>query len=366
LHGSREAETACGEGRQEFVMCFVVYPARMFRSAFVYAVVLFALVMLGGNAQAQTPLKFLLDWKIEGPAAPVLVAIDKGYFKAENLNVSVEPSEGSLETIKKIATGEYNIGFGDINTLIKFRDQNPQTPINAVFMVYNKPAYSIIGRKSRGITKPKDLEGKKLGAPANDNTFSQWKIFATANGIDESKVVIENIGFPVREPMLAAGQIDAATGSSFNTFVNLKDRGVPASDITVMLMSDYGLDLYGSAILVSKKFAEENPETVKAFLRAFTKGLRDTVANSSRSIDSVLKRDETLRKEIELERLKIVVRDSILTPEVKAGGYGGVDPERLARSVEQIGLAYEFKDKQKAADVFDASFLPIPAQRKAN
>ncbi len=347
-------------------MSLVVYPTRMFRSVVVFGFTLLAPAFFGGSAQAQTPLKFLFDSKIDGPAAPILVAIDKGYFKTENLNISVDTSEGSLEAIKKIASGEYNIGFSDINALIKYRDQNPQTPINAVFMVYNRPAYSIIGRKSRGIVKPKDLEGKKIGAPTNDNAFAQWKTFAKLNDIDESKVAIENIGLPVREPMLAAGQIDAATGSSFNSYVNLKDRGVPATDITVMLMSENGLDLYGSAILVGKKFADENPDVVKAFLRAYTKGLRDTVSNATRSIDSVTKRDETLRKELELERLKIAIRDSILTPEVKAAGYGGIDPERLARSVEQIALGYEFKDKSKAADVFDGSFLPPAAQRKAN
>jgi NitT/TauT family transport system substrate-binding protein len=366
LHSGWEAASACHVGRQEFVMGFVVYPVRMVRTGIAFLFVVFAALVPSGAVYAQTPLKFLLDWKIEGPAAPVLVAIDKGYFKAENLNVSVDVSEGSIDTIKKVASGEYNIGFGDINALIRFRDQNPQMPVNAVFIVYNKPAYSIVGRKSRGIAKPKDLEGKKLGAPANDSAFAQWKTFAKLNDVDESKVAIENIGLPVREPMLAAGQIDAATGASFNSYVNLKDRGVPANDITVMLMSDYGLDLYGSTILVGKKFADENPEVVKAFLRAFTKGLKDTVTSTSRSVDSVIKRDETLRKDIELERLKIVIRDSILTPEVKAAGYGGIDPERLARSIEQIGLGYEFKDKPKAVDVFDAFFLPSLALRKAN
>ncbi len=344
----------------------MIYPARMFRSIPTFMLAALVTAALVISAQAQTPIRFLLDGKIQGPSAPVFVAIDKGYFKNENLSVTVEPSEGSLETIKKVASGEFDIGFGDINTLIKFRDQNPQIGVKAVFMVYSRPAYSIIGRKSRGIVKPKDLEGKKLGAPPNDETFAQWKIFTRTTGIDESKVTIENIGFPVREPMLAAGQIDAATGLSFNTYFNLKDRGVPADDITLMMMADYGVDLYGHMIFVGKKFADENPEAVKAFLRAFTKGLRDTVANASRSIESVTKRNDALRRDIELDRLKMAIRDNILTPEVKAAGYGGIDSERLDKAIQQIAITYEFKERPTAGDIFDSSFLPPLPQRKAN
>jgi NitT/TauT family transport system substrate-binding protein len=320
----------------------------------------------GGPAAAQNAVKFTLDWKFEGPAAPFLVPIDKGYYKAQGLDVTIDTAGGSLEPINRVAAGTYDIGFGDINSLIKFRDANPGTPIKAIFMVYNKPAFSIVGRKSRGVTKPKDLEGKKLGAPAPDGAFAQWKIFVQANNIDASKVTIENVGFPVREPMLAAGQVDAITGFSFSSYINLKDRGVPADDIVVMLMADYGVNLYGNAIIVNPKFAAEKPEVVKAFLRAFLKGLKDTVRDPSTAVDSVIKRNDVAKKPVELERLRMAIRDNIVTPEVKANGFGGVDMARLDKSIDQIALTYTFKNKPKGADIFDASFLPAAGDRKAN
>src|SRR3954454_2429873 len=328
--------------------------------------VLAATVMLGSPVAAQTAIKFSLDFKFEGPAAPFVVAIDKGYYKAEGLDVTIDTAAGSLEPINRVASGTYDMGFGDINSLIKFRDANPATPIKAVFMVYNKPAFSIVSRKSRGVTKPKDLEGKKLGAPAPDGAYAQWKIFVQANAIDASKVTIENVGFPVREPMLAAGQVDAITGFSFSSYINLKDRGVPADDIVVMLMADYGVNLYGNAIMVNPKFAAEKPEAVKAFLRAFTKGLHETVKNPAGAVDSVLKRNDVAKKEVELERLQLALKDNILTPEVKKNGYGDVDMDRLEKSLDQIALTYQFKNaKPKGAEVFDASFLPSAAERKA-
>ena len=279
---------------------------------------------------AETAIKFSLDFKFEGPSAPFLLPLDKGYYKAEGLNVTIDSAAGSLEPINRVASGTYDMGFGDINSLIKFRDANPGTPIKAVFMVYNRPPFAMIGRKSRGISKPKDLEGKKLGAPAADGAYAQWPIFVQANGIDASKVTIENVGFPVREPMLAAGQVDAITGFSFSSFINLKDKGVPVDDIAVLLMADYGVNLYGNAIIVNPKFATEHPDAVKGFLRAFVKGLKETVKSPATAVDSVLKRNDVAKKAVELERLNMAIRDNIVTPEVKANGYGGIDSARFA------------------------------------
>jgi NitT/TauT family transport system substrate-binding protein len=324
-------------------------------------------ILFAELATAQTKIKFSLDFKFEGPSAPFLVAIDKGYFKAEGLDVTIDTAAGSLEPINRVASGTYDMGFGDINSLIKFRDANPTNPIKAVFMVYNKPAFSIVGRKSRGVSKPKDLEGKTLGAPAPDGAYAQWKIFVQANNIDASKVKIENVGFPVREPMLQNGQVDAITGFSFSSFINLKSMGVPTDDIVVMLMADYGVNLYGNTIIVNPKFAAEKPDAVKGFLRALVKGLKDTVKDPATAVDSVIKRNDVAKKPIELERLRMALSQNILTPEVKANGYGGVDNERLAKSIDQIALTYDFKNpRPKATEAFDAAFLPPAADRKAN
>lgn len=324
-----------------------------------------AVALVTGVSAADTPIKFSLDFKFEGPSAPFVLPLDKGYYKAEGLDVTVDSAAGSLEPINRVASGTYDMGFGDINSLIKFRDANPNTPIKAVFMVYNRPPFSIVGRKSRGISNPKSLEGKKLGAPAADGAFAQWPIFVQANNIDASKVTIENVGFPVREPMLAAGQVDAITGFSFSSFINLKDKGVPVDDIVVLLMADYGVNLYGNAIIVNPKFAAEHPDAVKSFLRAFLKGLKETVKSPAKAVDSVLKRNDVAKKATELERLNMALRDNIVTPEVKTNGYGGIDNARFAKAVEQIASIYKFKNPPpKPEDIFDASYLPSAAARK--
>lgn len=318
-------------------------------------------------ASAQIAVKFSLDWKYEGTQAPFLLALDRGYFKSEGLDVTIDTAGGSVEPINRLASRTYDMAFADINSLIKFRDQNPQTPLKAIFMIYSNPPFAIVARKSRGVMSPKDLEGKKLGAPAADGAFAQWPIFVKANNIDASKVEILNVGFAVREPMLVSGHVDAITGFSFSSYINVKHSGVPQDDIVVMLMAHYGVSLYGNTIMVNPSFAAEKPQAVKGFLNGFLKALKDTTKDPAAAINSVLKRNETASREIELDRLQLALRDNILTPEVKANGFGGVDLNRLDRAIDQIALTYVFKSTMpKAGDIFDASFLPPVAKRKAD
>jgi NitT/TauT family transport system substrate-binding protein len=332
--------------------------ARLAAAAFVLAA--------ASPAAAQTNVKFSLDGRVEGPAGLFLLPRDKGYYKAAGLDVTIDEAASASESITRVVSGGYDMAFTDINALIKYRDQNPSTPIKAVFMVYNKPAYAIVGRKSRGVTEPKNLEGKKLGAPPTSSTFGQWPLFAKLNGIDVSKVAVEAIAPPVRAPMLAAGQLDAVLGFSFRIYIDLKDRGVPVDDIVLLPMPNYGLKLYGNAIIVHSKFAAEKPEAVKSFLQVFLRGLKEAVRRPGDAIDSVVRRDDAARKEVELERLRMAISNNIVTPEVRADGYGAVAPARFEEAIEQLALTYTFKAKPKPEDIFDASFLPPLAERKVN
>jgi NitT/TauT family transport system substrate-binding protein len=353
-----------GRGRFERTDTMGDRDARRSARRLAWGCIMLTAIMAAGANAAETDIKFSLNSGFDGPVAPILLPLDKGYYKAEGVNLSIETATSPTEPIARVASGYYDMGVADINALIKFRDAQPGTPVQAIFMVYNRPPFAIIGRKSRGINKPKDLEGKKIGAPAADPAFTQWPIFAQANGINSALVAFENISAPVRDPMIAAGQIDAVTALSFS-FIDLKDKGVPVDDIAVMLMSDYGVELYGDAVIVNTKFAAERPEAVKAFLRAFLKGLKETVRSPASAIDAVLKRTDLAKKEVELERLKMAIRDNIATMEVKANGYGGVDAARFATAVDQIGLTYKFKsEKPKLDDIFNATFLPSAADRK--
>jgi NitT/TauT family transport system substrate-binding protein len=326
-------------------------------------IILLCACLLGGNATAETTIRFSNDWKWEGPHSWLLMAKDDGYFKDEGLNVTLEPGKGSVQAIPRVASGEFDMGSADINSLIKYRDANPDMNLKGVFVIYNSPPFAVIGRPSQGVVGPADLEGKVLGAPAADGAFAQWDAFVAANGIKSNKVTIQDVGFPVRESMLADGNVDAITGFSFSSLINLKARNVPLSDISLMLMSDFGLDMYGNVIIVNPQFAKDHPDAVRSFLRAAVKGIQNTVANPTKAVKYVMAHNETAVEEVELDRLIMAIGYHIVNDEVRQNGLGGVSYERLERSIEQISRTYEFTNRPSSNDVFDESYLPAAAQR---
>ncbi len=317
-----------------------------------------AMTLIATTANAQTKVPFALDWKFEGPSAAYFAAIDNGHFADAGLDVEISPGKGSLDAIPKIATGAFPIGFADINSLVKFLDQNPGAPVTAVMMVYDKPPFAVIGRGSRGIDGPASLEGKILGAPPPDGAWAQFPAFASANGLDMSKITVEPVGFPTREPMLAEGNVDAITGFSFSSFLNLVRLGVPEDDIEVILMADHGLSLYGNAIVVNTDFAKENEEVVTGFLGAVAQGWRDVIADPAAGAAMVAERNPAIDVELETRRLQLAIDANVVTDYTKANGMGGIDADRFAASLEQIGETYEFKAAPDAGLYYTDAYLP--------
>ena len=313
---------------------------------------------LAAAAHGQTSMPFALDWRFEGPSAPYFVAIERGYFADAGLQVEVTAGQGSLDAIPKVATGAFPVGFADINSLIKFLDQNPGAPVIGAMMVYDKPPFAIVGRRSLGVEEPSDLEGRVLGAPPPDGAFAQWPIFVAETGIDASQVTIEPVGFPTREPSLAEGTVAAVTGFSFTSFLNTSRLGVPEEDISVILMADHGVDLYGNVIIVNTDFAEANPEAVSAFLEAVAKGVIDTIADPAAAVESIVPFNPAMDVELELRRLELALRDNIVTDWVMENGMGIIDADRFANSIEQIRLTYEYQTEPDASLYFTDAFLP--------
>src|SRR6187401_621722 len=287
----------------------------MKKRALLHTAAAIAIAALTGSAHAQaTPIKFQLDWRFEGPAALFLTPAAKGYFKDAKLDVTIDAGNGSGGAVTRVASGTYDMGFADLAALMEFHANNPDAPNKpvAVMMVYNNTPAAVLALKKSGITKPADLSGKKLGAPVFDAGRRGFPIFAKANGIQG--VSWTSMDPPLRETMLVRGDIDAITGFSFTSLLNLEARGVKAEDVVVLPYQNHGVKLYGNAVIASEEFLKKNPEAVKAFLRAFTRGVKDVIADPKGAIATVKARDGIINEELELRRMKLVLDSVILTP----------------------------------------------------
>jgi NitT/TauT family transport system substrate-binding protein len=318
--------------------------------------------------QARQPLaiQFSLDRPIDASAAPFVLASSHGFFSAEGLAVTTDIANASMDAIARVAAGTSDLALVDINELIRFRDKSGAAPVKAVFMFSNQTPYAIVARKSRGVHALSDIEGKTLGVADRDYSIRLWPALAKQNGIKLASVKLEKISPAVREPMLSAGQVDAVTGFSYLSAVNLRDRGVPANDLAVFRFADYGCEAYGFAVIVNPSFAAAKPESVRGFLRAVTAGMHLAIQEPARAADEVVSHMEGGSRDLELERLRTVIRDNILTAEVKRNGIGGIDPARFARSIDQIAEDFKFQKRSSPSDIFDDSFLPPLGGRLIN
>ena len=322
-----------------------------------------ALSGLSALAQAQTtPIKFILDWRFEGPSALFLAPVAKGYFKDAKLDVTVDAGNGSGGAVTRGASGTYDMGFADLAALMEFHANNPDAPNKpvAVMMVYNNTPASVMALKKSGIKAPADLNGKKLGAPVFDAGRRAFPIFQKANGI--GNVTWTAMDPPLRETMLARGDVDAITGFRFTSLLNLEARGVKAEDVVVLPYPDFGVKLYGNAIIVSPKLLKDNPAAVKAFLQAFTKGARDVIAKPDAAIEYVKARDGIINVPLEQRRLRLAIDTVINSPDARAEGYGQVKAPRLALMASQVSDAFATKTRVSPDAVWNGSFLPSAAE----
>lgn len=313
---------------------------------------------------AQTKIKMVLNWKYQGPQAWFFMAQDRGYFKAEGLDVEIDQGEGSSASITKVAAGAYQAGFGDINALINIAATRPADAPVAVYMIFNTPPFTIVVKKDSPIKTPKDLEGKTIGGPANDGALKLFPAFAKVAKIDAAKVNITNMAPNLREQMLLRGQVDAVFGFINTVYFSAKLVGIdPDKDLRFINYGDYGMDLYSNAIVFSRGFVKDNPKAVAGFLKAINRALNDSLANPEAAMDAVMKREPLLKRDVEKDRLMATLKQEMNHPEIAKIGIGDVDAARLKRAIAMVVDANGLPRTPSNDEVFDRSFLPPRGDR---
>ncbi len=322
-------------------------------------------IALGATAPAaaQTKLKMVLNWKYNGAQAMFFLAEDRGYFKAEGLEMTFDQGNGSGAAVPLVANGTYDMGFGDINALVELAGKKPgDTPVG-VYIMFNQPPFTLVVKSDSPIKTPKDFEGKTFGAPANDGALKLFPALCKLTKIDCSTVKLTNMQPQLREQMLVGGQIDGAFGYIGTITQALQKVGKdPEKDVRWFNFIDYGMALYSNTIIVSKKLATENPQAVKGFLRALNKGMVDVIKDPDAGIAAVMKREPLLNAAFEKEALSMAMHNDMNHPEIATIGLGNVDMARLSTSIDILTDAYQLPNKPKVEDIFNASFLPPVAE----
>jgi NitT/TauT family transport system substrate-binding protein len=317
-------------------------------------------------ATAQTKVRFTLDWIPGATHGAFLIALQKGYYKAEGLDVTIDRGKGSAEVVRQLASNVYDMGFPDINVVMDFNSKNPDQAFPVLMSGYEEAPAAIIMLKSSGITEPKQLNGKRLGSAPNDSTFKLFPVFAKQTGIDMSSMQVENIDPGLREVLLAQKKVDAIPGQIFNSLLELKAKGVPASDISYFMYKDYGLELYANSVAASRQFLKQHPDAVRGFIRATIKGLKDMAHDPELAVNAAVAYEPLLNPDIERERLRVAMECCILTETVRKKGFGDVDQDRLRKIIATITDAYQLPRKPALEEVFTPDYLPPVKDRMIN
>ncbi len=315
-------------------------------------------------ADAQTELKVSLNAPYDGSNAAFFLADAKGYYAAEGLKPAFDPSGGSGEAVTRIGSNTYDFGFGDINVLMEFNAKNPANAGKAVYMLYYRSPLSVGSFAKNNIGKPADLNGKKVGGALSDGAYKLFPAYAKLASVNAGSIQWQFGDLRLREALLLKGDVDAILGFDSTMYFNFVRQGIAPGDIKFLYYADAGLNIYGNAILASKKILETNPAAVRGFVAATAKGWRDAIADPAAAIAALKKRSSLVDEKLETAKLEWLIKNQLKTAESSADGLGGVRAARFSESLSTVGAAFELPKTPAPADVFTAEFLPDAAIRK--
>jgi NitT/TauT family transport system substrate-binding protein len=315
-------------------------------------------------AQVEKPsLKFSQGWLFQATQAQFPLASEKGYWKAEGLDVTVDRGSGSATSVQRVISGAYDMAYADVGTLIKWNLENPSRELVAFYVAEDGFPLVAVALKKTGITKPRDLEGKRLGAPTFDGGRQMFPAFAKANGIDQGKISWMSMDANLREQMLVKGEVDVITGFLTSAVPTLNSLGVKNADLTVLKYDDYNLDGFGNAVFATREFVEKNPKTVTAFVKGLNRAMKELVANPRSAIDALKVRDPLVSTEVESQRLVLYIKELLLTKNVRDNGFSAVETKKLESQIASVVDAFGAKATVTAASLYTDKFLPSRADR---
>jgi len=296
-------------------------------------------------ALAQDKMQLQLNWFHLADHSPIYLAMKKGYYKEENIDLTVLRGSGSADSAKKIDLGQADVGISDAPTVLTAISKGANLKMVAV--VYDKAGNNVFFRKSANIKTPKDLVGKKIAVPPADSHRVLWPAFAAINGIDPASVTLVNIKPEGKQAIVAAGEVDG----SFDLYTSyaIWDKVLGKGEVGNLLWADFGLPIYGHTYFVNNDLLQKNPKLVERFLRATHKGWRDAKANPKASIDAMVEMVPGLDGPTLLATMPQIL-DLCVTERSAKHGLGWIEPELMQKTMD---ITFATNKPEKAVAVND-------------
>jgi NitT/TauT family transport system substrate-binding protein len=230
-----------------------------------------------GIARAQTPEKVTVrfTWKLKGEYAPLFVALEKGYYSAEGLDVQLSEGNGAQNVLKALAAGNEKFGYGPAVAAARATSQG--LPIKVVALYQTSAPMAVIAFPDTPLQGPKDLEGKRLAISVGETFGDMIHPFTRINNVDLGKIQLIQMDASARTTQFLTRKVDVMSVYLSNELPQIEKRA--GVKFNVVKVTDFGLNVLGSSMYVSNAFAEQKPDTVKKLLLATAKGYRDAMAN---------------------------------------------------------------------------------------
>ena len=295
---------------------------------------------------------FALNWFPVGDHAAYWVALEKGYYRQRGLDVDMQNSKGSGDSIAKVDTGRADVGLADSAVVIASSARG--TKVKVVGMVFDKSPLNVWSRKEAPITKPKDLEGKTVGAPPGDGQRQMFPAFARLNNIDQTKVTWVNVEPAAKVPALAEKRVDAV--ADYTTGLPFYEKAVGKGNAIMLPWADHGFDMYSMSIIASEKTMKERAPMLRAFLEASYLGWRDVMTDPKSALEIFKKRVPEIDLSI-IEPNMMMGLELMRTDRYAKHGIGWMDEKKMCDSVDLVNTYMGVPTKVDCKTVYTNEFL---------
>lgn len=319
----------------------------------------------GRTAHAQTRLRVLLNSDFSSVNTWFTLADDRGFFRDAGLNLDYTAGRGAYTAAGRAAAEGFEVAYGDVNALVEeVARSNAQAPV-AVYLMFNRSPSVIAVPAGSPVRTPVDLVGRHVRGHATDVALQTFPVLAAAHGLEASRVRIttSEAGMGALVTGMLAGECDGTFGYDSTITAALVTASVPLDRVRFLPYATLTPDLYGSALMVSRSLAREQPAVVHALVRAVNRGVAAVAGDADAALAATARRAPAMHAAAERARLEHTLRGDMGHPEGARHGIGAADDARLARAIAALCRAKALPRVPAAADVFDAAFAVPAADR---